>query len=309
MVDPVVRGNVGACPHGLSVVVVLGRASFTVVDGGSDDGHLGASIVEVVRRDDAYDNGESSIALRKADVGDLGLAVPVIGGAPGLYDRVTCTLGTSTVQVNGGRNGRRRRCRADRRSRRRSGCRLVWKIRAGICRGRTGKPWGRGHGRRGGRRGRRRGRGDASKGGREGRAETWRPAAAVGAKGTEGAQEPINGAALRAHRLRPPLRRSLGPAQRPCEGTLRPPGQTVAVAKVDPIVSVGCSPGCSSEAYSSTSSFGRRSSEGSWSSENGSSENCSSNVPCFSLAVRVNSLIRRWLPHHRLVGVSSLIRS
>jgi hypothetical protein len=123
--DLVVRGTVGACPHGLSDVVVLGRASFTVVDGGRDDGHLGASIVEVAKRDHAYDNGESTIAVRKGDVGDLGMAVPVVGGTPGLYDLGTCTLGTSIIQVNGGGNGRRRRCRADRRSRRRSGCRLV----------------------------------------------------------------------------------------------------------------------------------------------------------------------------------------
>ena len=125
MVDPVVSGNVGACTRGMSIVVVLGRASFTVVDGGRDDGHLGASIVEVAKRDDAYDDGESSIAVRKGDVSNLGMAVPVVGGTPGLYDLGTCTLGTSIIQVNGGRNGRRRRCRADRRSRRRSGCRLV----------------------------------------------------------------------------------------------------------------------------------------------------------------------------------------
>jgi hypothetical protein len=52
----------------MSVVVVLGRASFTVVDGGTDDGHLGASIVEVAKRDDAYAHGESSIAVRKGGV-------------------------------------------------------------------------------------------------------------------------------------------------------------------------------------------------------------------------------------------------
>ena len=68
MVDPVVRGNVGACAHGKSAVVVHGRASFTVVDGGSDDGNLGASIVEVATRDDAYAHGESSIAVRKGGV-------------------------------------------------------------------------------------------------------------------------------------------------------------------------------------------------------------------------------------------------
>ena len=82
-------------------------------------------------------------------------------------------------------------------------------------------------------------------------------------------------------------------AQRPREGTLRPPGQTAAVATVDPIVSVACSPGCSSEAYSSTSSFRRWSSEGSWPCETCSSGNCSSRAPCSSLAVRMNSLIRR----------------
>ena len=125
MVDPVVRGNVGACTHGMSVVVVLGRASFTVIGGGSGDGHLGASIIGAAKRDDAYDTGESSIAVHKGGVSTLGMAVPVVGGTPGVYALGTCTLGTPIIQVNGGRNGRRRRCRADRRRRRRSGCRLV----------------------------------------------------------------------------------------------------------------------------------------------------------------------------------------
>ena len=132
--------------------------------------------------------------------------------------------------------------------------------------------WGRGHGRRSGCRGRRRGRGDAAKSDGEGRAETWHPAAAVAAQSTEGAQEPIDGAALRAHRLGPPFRRSLGPAQRPREATLRPLGQTAAAATINPSVSGGCSPGCSSDAYSSASSF------------------------------------RRWFPRRRLLRMSSLIR-
>ena len=121
MVDPVVGGNVGASTRGMSLVVVLGRASFTVVDGGSGDGHHGTSIVKVAERDDAYDDGESSIAVRNGGVSNLGMAIPVVGGTPGIYGLGTCTLGTSIVKVNGGRNGHRRRCRADRRSRRRSG--------------------------------------------------------------------------------------------------------------------------------------------------------------------------------------------
>ena len=79
MVDPVVNGNVGACTHGMSNVVVLGHASFTVVDGGSGGGHRGTSIVKVAKRDDAYDNGESSIAVRGyGGVSNLGMAIPVV---------------------------------------------------------------------------------------------------------------------------------------------------------------------------------------------------------------------------------------
>ena len=272
------------------MVVVLGRTSTTAAAGGGGAGRLGTSIIKVAKRADAYDTGESSLAVHGyGGVCNLGVAVPEVGGNPGNDDLGNCSHGASILKVSEGRHSRRRRCRAERRSRRRSGCRLVWKIRGGINRGRTGKPCGRGHGRRSGRRGRRRGRGGAAKGGGEGRAETWHPAAAVAAQSTEGAQEPLDGAALRAHRLGPPLRRSLGPAQRPREATLRPLGQTAAAAATVPSVSVGCSPGCPSEAYFSSSSFKRCSSESSWSSANCFSENCSSKAPCSSRRARRSS--------------------
>jgi hypothetical protein len=106
--------------------VVLGHAPFTVVGVDSGDGRLGAPIVEVAKRACANDHDESSIAVRgRGGVGNLGVAVPVVGGTLGTCVLSACTPGASIIGDNVARSGRRRRCRADRPSRRRGGCHLV----------------------------------------------------------------------------------------------------------------------------------------------------------------------------------------